>query len=66
MRGAFEANYPIGHQVDLTVAEGPHSLVQFLMRLLKQLQGLATVPAIDYAAYLARFDQAEGAYPGDR
>jgi hypothetical protein len=29
------------------------------MRLLKQVQSLATAPAIDYAAYLARF-QADG------
>jgi hypothetical protein len=30
------------------------------MRLLKQLQALATAPAIDYGAYLARFERAEG------
>jgi len=30
------------------------------MRLLKQLQALATVPAIDYDAYLARFQRDGG------
>lgn len=55
IHGAFEARYPDAGGVDLTVAEGPRSLVQLLMRLLKQLQALATAPAIDYEAYLARF-----------
>jgi hypothetical protein len=59
LHGAFEARYPDGRGPELTVAEGPRSLVQFLMRLLKQLQALATAPAIDYDAYLARF-QREG------
>jgi hypothetical protein len=59
LHGAFEARYPDGRGLELTVAEGPRSLVQFLMRLLKQLQALATAPAIDYDAYLARF-QREG------
>lgn len=59
LHGAFEARYPDGNNVELTVVEGPRSLVQFLMRLLKQLQALATAPAIDYEAYLARF-QREG------
>jgi hypothetical protein len=57
LHGAFEARYPAVGGVALTVAEGPRSLVQFLMRLLKQLQALATAPAIDYEAYLARFQQ---------
>lgn len=30
------------------------------MRLLKQLQALATTPAIDYEAYLTRFEGAGG------
>src|SRR5690606_1878799 len=55
VHGAFEARYPKGGGVDLTIVEGPRSLLQFLMRLLKQLQALATAPAIDYEAYLARF-----------
>lgn len=59
LHGAFEARYGDGDGVELTVVEGPRSLVQFLMRLLKQLQALATAPAIDYEAYLARF-QFEG------
>lgn len=60
--GAFEATYRKRHPVEVTVtvAEGPRSLVQFLMHLLNQLQQLATAPAIDYAAYLARFEQARG------
>lgn len=59
LHGAFEARYPDGTNLELTVVEGLRSLVQFVMRLLKQLQALATVPAIDYEAYLARF-QREG------
>ncbi len=59
LHDAFEARYPDGTNLELTVVEGLRSLVQFVMRLLKQLQALATVPAIDYEAYLARF-QREG------
>lgn len=55
LHGAFEVRYRDGNNVEPTVVEGPRSLVQFLMRLLKQLQTLATAPAIDYEAYLARF-----------
>jgi len=62
MNGVFEARYRTGHPVDLTVVEGPRSLVEFLFRLLKQLQPMATAPAIEYEAYLARF-QGKGARP---
>jgi len=41
------------------VVEGRNYLVQFVLRLLKQIQALATAPAIDYDAYLAQF-QREG------
>jgi hypothetical protein len=61
LHGAFEARYSDGNNVELTAVEGPRSLVQFLMRLLKQLQALATAPAIDYEAYLARFQREGGA-----
>lgn len=57
--GTFEARYRDGRDVELTVADGPRSLVQFLMRLMKRLQALATAPAIDYDAYLARFQRAD-------
>jgi hypothetical protein len=60
LHGVFETHYPDGGQLDLTVIEGPRSLVQLFMRLLKQLQALATAPAIDYDAYLARFQRAGG------
>ena len=59
LHGAFEVHYPSPWEISLTAAEGSRSLVQFLLRLLKQLQSLATAPAIDYEAYLARF-QADG------
>ena len=55
LHGAFEVRYPSPGEVSFTAVEGSRSLVQFLMRLLKQLQSLATAPAIDYEAYLARF-----------
>lgn len=58
--GTFEAGYPASGGVDLTVIDGPRSLVQLLMRLLKQLQVMATAPAIDYEAYLARFQRDGG------
>lgn len=59
LHGAFEARYLSSGTIELAAVEGPRSLVQFLLRLLKQLQSLATAPAIDYDAYLARF-QADG------
>jgi hypothetical protein len=59
LHGAFEARYLSSGTLELAAVEGPRSLVQFLLRLLKQLQSLATAPAIDYDAYLARF-QADG------
>lgn len=58
--GTFEVAYPASDGVDLTAIDGPRSLVQLLMRLLKQLQVLATAPAIDYEAYLARFQRDVG------
>lgn len=61
VHGAFEVHYPDSHGLELTIADGPRSLVQFLMRLLKQLQAMATVPAIDYEAYLTRFQREGGA-----
>jgi hypothetical protein len=59
VHGTFEACYPTSHEVELSIFDGPRSLVQLLMRLLKQLQALATAPAIDYEAYLARFQHAD-------
>lgn len=60
LHGAFEVRYTGGGHLELTTSESPRSLVQFFMRLLKQLQALATAPAIDYAAYLTRFERNEG------
>ena len=54
LHGAFEAQYCEPGETAITVVEGPRSLVQFLMRLLKHLQALATASAIDYEADLAR------------
>ena len=61
LHGAFEARYLSSGTLELAAVEGPRSLVQFLLRLLKQLQSLATAPAIDYDAYLARFQANCGA-----
>jgi hypothetical protein len=60
VHGTFEARYPHGEGVDLIIVEGRRSLLQLLMRLLKQLQSLATAPAIDYEAYLSRFQGDRG------
>lgn len=57
LQGTFEARYEENGDVLLTVIDGRRSLVQLLMRLLKQLQTMATAPAIDYEAYLARFQR---------
>jgi hypothetical protein len=54
VHGAFEVVYVAKQEPDVRLVEGPPSLVQFFMRLLKQLQVLATAPAIDYEAYLGR------------
>jgi hypothetical protein len=51
--GAFEVRYD---PVNVVAVDGGRSLVQFMMRLLKQLQALATAPAIDYDAYLTGLD----------
>jgi len=59
IHGAFEVVYGNSHEVVLTIADGHRSLLQFLTRLLKQLQQLATAPAIDYESYLARFQRAD-------
>lgn len=60
IHGTFEARYPDSAGVDLTIIDGPRSLLQLFMRLLKQLQALATAPAIDYEAYIARFQDDGG------
>lgn len=60
VHGTFEVCYQEGGVMDLTVIESPRSLVQLLMRLLKQLQALATAPAIHYQAYLTRFQDGGG------
>jgi hypothetical protein len=54
VHGVFEAQYAHETGVELTVVEGQRPLVQFLMRLLRQLQASATAPAIDYHAYLTQ------------
>lgn len=63
VHGVFEVRYPEAGGVNMTIIDGPRSLLQLLMRLLKQLQSLATAPAIDYEEYLTRFrgDGAAGA-----
>jgi len=60
VHGMFEARYLQGGAVDITIVESSRSLLQLLMRLLKQLQSLATAPAINYEAYLARFQRDGG------
>lgn len=57
VNGAFETAYASDGKLILSATGPERSLVQFLMRLLKQLQVLATAPAIDYEAYIARFEE---------
>lgn len=54
LNGVFEAHYPSQGEVSLTIIEDSPALVQFFLRLLKQLQSLGTAPAINYEAYLGR------------
>lgn len=54
--GAFEVTYGVGGEVQLASTSADQSLVQFLLRLLRSLQGMGSVPAIDYTSYLARLD----------
>jgi len=63
VHGVFKVSYSEGKGVDLTIVESPQSLLQLLLRLLKLLQFLATAPAIDYDAYLARFRGKSRSYP---
>lgn len=65
IHGTFEVRYVEGERMNLTITDGQRPLVHLLMRLLKQLQSLATAPAIDYEAYLARF-QGDGETSGPR
>lgn len=54
VHGVFEAGR-LGNGVEeLAAYESSRALLQLILRLLRQLQALATAPAIDYEAYLAR------------
>jgi hypothetical protein len=56
VNGVFEAEYSSGIDVSLTTVGATHSLVQFLFRLLRSLQAMATAPAIEYNKYLSAFE----------
>lgn len=51
--GAFEVRYE-GGGTEVIRRSGENTLVFFMLSLLKTLQGLGTVPAIDYDAYSAQ------------
>jgi hypothetical protein len=61
--GMFEVPYPAdaeGHPTlfgEPVILEDCRTLLQFLLRLLKQLQPLGSAPAIDYGAYLSCLDE---------
>ena len=60
--GTFEVPYPADAEGypslsgEPIILEDSRPLVQFLLRLLKQLQPLGSAPAIDYGAYLSCLD----------
>lgn len=54
--GTFEATYRGGGEVAVESTDGHLPLVQFLFRLLRRLQAMATAPAIDYGRYLEALD----------
>jgi len=62
LHGTFEVPYPVdaqGHPIlsaEPLILEDTRTLLQFLLRLLKQLQPLGSAPAIDYEAYLSCLD----------
>lgn len=49
--GGFDVAYPDGGSLAVTRSAAESSLIFFFLRLLHRLQGIGTVPAIDYAAY---------------
>lgn len=49
--GAFEANYGKSKQPTVTVGDAETGLTFFVLRLLRRLQSLGTVPAIDFKRY---------------
>lgn len=51
--GTFVVDYPSTGSLCVSAHEGSRSLVHFVWRLLMKLQGLATVPAIDFERYLS-------------
>lgn len=61
LEGELRSKYQSGAQVSITSVVGQHPLVQFLFRLLRRLQTLATAPAIDYGEYLQAFEQTSDA-----
>ena len=58
--GAFEMTYSEQGRPAVQASPRDRSLVEFLFRLLRRLQEAATAPAIDFGAYLARFDASKG------
>lgn len=65
--GTFEFPYPVQDtdQTDISataaiIIQDRWPLLQFLLRLLKQLQPLGTAPAINYEAYLSRLASESG------
>ncbi|MEJ8568851.1 DUF6602 domain-containing protein [Elongatibacter sediminis] len=52
--GGFEVSYD-GDELKTQISSREHALAFFFLRLLRSLQRIGTVPALDYDAYLAAF-----------
>jgi hypothetical protein len=53
--GGFDINYD-GDELKTQISSREHALAFFFLRLLRSLQRIGTVPALDYDAYLAAFE----------
>jgi hypothetical protein len=52
-RESVEARYPEGRESEFERVERDRTLIFFFLRMLRRLQGLGTVPAMDLEAYEA-------------
>lgn len=50
--GSFEAKYAENGDIEIVVADSSVALISFFLNLLKRLQSIGTVPAIDYDRYV--------------
>jgi hypothetical protein len=62
--GSFEVPFD-GTVESVEIGETDKTLITFVLRLLRRLQGLGSAPAIDYAAYAGWISDAPTQHPGE-